>query len=77
MNRYEKALEPFTKGRGIDWEVQVQDVDVSPQFALFWSISTTHAHMQRVTWNENGINPPLPNTKAEDEWKSLNRPVPY
>ncbi|KAJ6483590.1 putative oxalocrotonate tautomerase [Mycena vitilis] len=27
MDRYEKALEPFTKGRGIDWEVQVNDVD--------------------------------------------------
>ncbi|KAJ6551920.1 putative oxalocrotonate tautomerase [Mycena capillaripes] len=27
MDRYEKALEPFTKGRGIDWEVQVTDAD--------------------------------------------------
>ncbi|KAJ7674042.1 putative oxalocrotonate tautomerase [Mycena polygramma] len=27
MDRYEKALEPFTKGRGIDWEVQINDVD--------------------------------------------------
>ncbi|KAF7378100.1 Tautomerase-3 domain-containing protein [Mycena sanguinolenta] len=27
MDRYEKALEPFTKGRGIDWEVQVNDAD--------------------------------------------------
>ncbi|KAJ7501920.1 putative oxalocrotonate tautomerase [Mycena galericulata] len=28
MDRYEQALEPFTKGRGIDWEVQITDVDV-------------------------------------------------
>ncbi|KAJ7606646.1 putative oxalocrotonate tautomerase [Roridomyces roridus] len=27
MDRYEAALEPFTKGRGIDWEVQVSDAD--------------------------------------------------
>ncbi|KAJ7201200.1 putative oxalocrotonate tautomerase [Mycena haematopus] len=27
MDRYEKALEPFTKGRGIDWEVQITDAD--------------------------------------------------
>ena len=29
MDRYEAALEPFTKGRGIDWEVQVEECDVS------------------------------------------------
>ncbi|KAJ7763190.1 putative oxalocrotonate tautomerase [Mycena maculata] len=28
-HRYEPALEPFTKGRGIDWEVQITDCDVS------------------------------------------------
>ncbi|KAJ7708220.1 putative oxalocrotonate tautomerase enzyme-domain-containing protein [Mycena rosella] len=28
MDRYEHALEPFTKGRGIDWEVQITDADV-------------------------------------------------
>ncbi|KAJ7438129.1 putative oxalocrotonate tautomerase [Mycena galericulata] len=28
MDRYEQALEPFTKGRGIDWEVQITDADV-------------------------------------------------
>lgn len=33
MDRYEKALEPFTKGRGIDWEIQVTDCDVSRGFA--------------------------------------------
>ncbi|KAJ7732647.1 putative oxalocrotonate tautomerase [Mycena metata] len=27
MDRYEKALEPFTAGRGIDWEVQITDDD--------------------------------------------------
>ncbi|KAJ7176709.1 putative oxalocrotonate tautomerase [Mycena filopes] len=29
MDRYEKALQPFTAGRGIDWEVQVMVNDVS------------------------------------------------
>jgi hypothetical protein len=28
MDRYEEALKPFTQGRGIDWEVQVNDADV-------------------------------------------------
>ncbi|KAJ7763177.1 putative oxalocrotonate tautomerase [Mycena maculata] len=27
MDRYERALEPFTKSRGIDWEVQINDAD--------------------------------------------------
>lgn len=29
MDLYEKALEPFTKGRGIDWEIQIEECDVS------------------------------------------------
>ncbi|KAJ6483553.1 hypothetical protein C8R47DRAFT_564740 [Mycena vitilis] len=29
MARYEKAIAPFTKARGIDWEVQVSDWDRS------------------------------------------------
>ncbi|KAJ7635249.1 putative oxalocrotonate tautomerase [Roridomyces roridus] len=28
MERYEKAIQPFTKERGIEWEVQVVDCDV-------------------------------------------------
>lgn len=28
MDRYEKALEPWTSGRNIDWEIQIQDCDV-------------------------------------------------
>ena len=31
MNRYEASIEPFTKGRGIDWEVQISECDVSVQ----------------------------------------------
>ncbi|KAJ7202141.1 putative oxalocrotonate tautomerase [Mycena pura] len=27
LSRYERALEPFTKARGIDWEIQVTDCD--------------------------------------------------
>ncbi|KAJ7674009.1 putative oxalocrotonate tautomerase [Mycena polygramma] len=29
MDRYEKAIAPFTRTRGIDWEVQVSDCDRS------------------------------------------------
>ncbi|KAF7978617.1 hypothetical protein HWV62_45362 [Athelia sp. TMB] len=29
MDRYEAAIEPWTKGRGIDWEIQISDEDVS------------------------------------------------
>jgi len=58
MDRYEKALDPFTKGRGIDWEVQVEECD-------------------RILWNENGMNPPLPGTEAENAWKEQNRAVPF
>jgi hypothetical protein len=35
MDEYEKALEPFTKGRGIDWEVQMEECDVSLQIVPF------------------------------------------
>ncbi|THV00315.1 hypothetical protein K435DRAFT_657510 [Dendrothele bispora CBS 962.96] len=58
MDRYEAALEPWTKRKGIDWEIQVAALD-------------------HVSWNENGIRPPLGDTEAEKLWKELNRPVPY
>lgn len=35
MDLYEKALEPFTKDRGIDWEIQIEECDVSR--LTFWS----------------------------------------
>lgn len=35
MDLYEKALGPFTKGRGIDWEIQIEECDVSR--LTFWS----------------------------------------
>ena len=28
MDTYEKAIEPFTKERGVDWEVEISDEDV-------------------------------------------------
>jgi hypothetical protein len=28
-------------------------------------------------WRENGMLPPLPNSKAEKEWVRVNKPVPY
>ncbi|KAF9058886.1 putative oxalocrotonate tautomerase [Rhodocollybia butyracea] len=30
MDGYEKAIEPFTKGKGINWELQITNADVSP-----------------------------------------------
>jgi hypothetical protein len=38
MDRYETALAPFTKARGIDWEVQITDCDVRPHSALLGNI---------------------------------------
>ncbi len=29
MKKYEKALEPFIKARGADWEIQIAEMDVS------------------------------------------------
>ncbi|KAF8158645.1 putative oxalocrotonate tautomerase [Mycena galopus ATCC 62051] len=34
MDRYEAALAPFTKARGIDWEIQITDCD-----RLLWNIN--------------------------------------
>jgi hypothetical protein len=40
MDRYEKALEPFTKGRAIDWEIQIEDCDVSTIPSMVCSFGT-------------------------------------
>ncbi|KAJ6464963.1 putative oxalocrotonate tautomerase [Mycena sanguinolenta] len=40
MDRYETALAPFTKARGIDWEVQITDCDVRASSKLFSSHSS-------------------------------------
>ncbi|KAJ3872219.1 putative oxalocrotonate tautomerase [Lentinula edodes] len=34
MERYEKTLEPYTKDKGIDWEVQISNED-----PLFWNLN--------------------------------------
>ncbi|KAJ7844057.1 putative oxalocrotonate tautomerase [Mycena leptocephala] len=36
MERYETALAPFTKARGVDWEVQITDCDVGLNSAHFF-----------------------------------------
>ena len=69
-----KALEPFTQSRGIDWEVQIDECDVRD---LFRCCSISGADIQRVLWNENGLNPSLPGAEAENERKAQNRAVPY
>jgi phenylpyruvate tautomerase PptA (4-oxalocrotonate tautomerase family) len=35
MDKYEKAIEPWTKGKGIDWEVQIANMDVSAHLVHF------------------------------------------
>ncbi|GAW06802.1 4-oxalocrotonate tautomerase [Lentinula edodes] len=34
MERYEKTLEPYTKDKGIDWEVQISNED-----PLYWNLN--------------------------------------
>lgn len=41
MDRYEAAIEPFTKGRGIDWEVQIEEVDVSTSLPILLAYLST------------------------------------
>ncbi|KAJ6526777.1 putative oxalocrotonate tautomerase [Mycena capillaripes] len=53
MNQYEAALAPFTKARGIDWEVQVTDCD-----RLLWNINgmappEEHTHEEEIWKREN------------------------
>eukprot|EP00877_Chromochloris_zofingiensis_P014135 jgi/Chrzof1/8976/Cz03g31180.t1 len=33
--------------------------------------------MDRETWRENGLRPPMPDTADERMWKEANRPLPY
>lgn len=33
MDHYEEVLAPWTKGRGIDWEIQLSEDDVSQDFS--------------------------------------------
>ncbi|KAF8601399.1 hypothetical protein BDV93DRAFT_585532 [Ceratobasidium sp. AG-I] len=58
MRRYAEALRPFTAGKGLDWEVNMDEAD-------------------SVTWHENGMSPPAPDSEGEGLWKKLNRPVPF
>ena len=53
-----QILEPFIAGRGLRWEL---NVDETP-FEL---------------WTLNGFKPPLPNSPAEQKWKSENRASAY
>ncbi|KAJ7147574.1 putative oxalocrotonate tautomerase [Mycena crocata] len=53
MDRYEEALEPFTKGRGIDWEVQVTDAD-----RLLWNLNGmappgSHSEEEKIWKRQN------------------------
>ena len=33
--------------------------------------------MERETWRENGLPPPLPGTDAEKHWAEVDKAVPY
>jgi hypothetical protein len=77
MDRYETALAPFTKARGVDWEVQITDCDVglnSFHFPFFNNYSILIK--KRLLWNINGMAPPGENTEEERVWKRENRAVP-
>lgn len=76
MESYEKALEPFTKALGIDWEVQVEECDVSPGTRSRHISDYLTSFHQRVLWNMNGIAPPPPNSEGERLWKTQNKVVP-
>ncbi|KZP33161.1 hypothetical protein FIBSPDRAFT_773652 [Athelia psychrophila] len=43
IDRYEKALAPWTKDRGIDWEVQIEECNVSQRHPRFRSRSDLHS----------------------------------
>ncbi|KAJ7915119.1 putative oxalocrotonate tautomerase [Mycena leptocephala] len=58
MDRYETALAPFTKARGVDWEVQITDCD-----RLLWNINGMappgeNTEEERVWKRENRAVPP-------------------
>ncbi|KAJ7708211.1 putative oxalocrotonate tautomerase [Mycena rosella] len=58
MDRYEQVLEPFTKGRGIDWEVQVADQD-----RLLWNMNgmappQENTEEEKIWKKENRAVPP-------------------
>lgn len=76
LSRYERALEPFTKARGIDWEIQVTDCDVRRPPLFVPKIILTAPRLQRELWHENGMAPPLADTEEENIWKQENRAVP-
>ncbi len=52
MGRYEKALEPFTNARGVNWEVQVVDCDVGSDLPLLdeWSFTNALAPALEPEW---------------------------
>jgi len=50
MDTYEKALEPFTKGRSVDWEVQIEECDVG-LFVAFLPHLTSDYLQNRHTAN--------------------------
>ncbi|KAJ7333245.1 putative oxalocrotonate tautomerase [Mycena albidolilacea] len=58
MDRYETALAPFTKARGLDWEVQITDCD-----RLLWNMNgmappDENSEEERIWKRENRAVPP-------------------
>ncbi|ESK90080.1 4-oxalocrotonate tautomerase [Moniliophthora roreri MCA 2997] len=48
MDKYEKAIEPWTKGKGIDWEVQIANMDVSNTYSGLQT--TPHDSIHLALW---------------------------
>ena len=42
---------------------------------LDWEIHIEY--IDRSSWRENGLRPPMPDTEAEKLWINLNKAVPY
>ncbi|KAF7368650.1 Tautomerase-3 domain-containing protein [Mycena venus] len=58
MDRYEPALAPFTKARGIDWEVQITDCE-----RLLWNMNgmappLENTEEEKIWKQENRAVPP-------------------
>ncbi|KDN43753.1 hypothetical protein RSAG8_05943, partial [Rhizoctonia solani AG-8 WAC10335] len=61
MRLYEEKLKPFTLDKGLDWEASHVNIDLADP----------------LTWRENGMSPPAPNTDGEVLWFRQNKATPF
>ncbi len=58
LNAVAQLLAPYLDGRGLRWEMHVDETPFS-------------------LWTIQGLRPPLPDTEAEQRWRTENRPSAY